>query len=196
MKKILLLGDSIMYGVGRLRGYGAFLREKLEGKASVYLPTENCQDIRYLRAYHEELIPALDGEYDVIHWNNGLWDLLHFGGNPMPHTPLELYTKNLAETADILHGRYPRASVFFATSTPILEHVRKGSSYRLNAEIEAYNAAAVETLRGEVAGFDDLYRFASSFGDRYRSKDGLHYSEEGARLLADAVCAFLLKNAF
>ena len=28
---------------------------------------------------------------DIVYWNNGLWDLLHFCGNPKPHTEIKLY---------------------------------------------------------------------------------------------------------
>lgn len=191
MKKILFLGDSIMYGAKGLRGYGYFVGERLKGQASVYLPTDNCQDSRYLCAFLEELIPASDGDYDIIHWNNGLWDLLHFMGNPRPYVLIEDYARALTAICERLRGLYPRAEIFFATTTVVPERLQKASSYRRNAEIAAYNAAACSVLSGRVDAFDDLYAVSLTIGDEYRAADGLHYSEAGAQLLADAVCRFL-----
>ena len=39
MKKILFIGDSIMYGFKRVPGYGHFVRESLAGTAEVILPS-------------------------------------------------------------------------------------------------------------------------------------------------------------
>ena len=42
MKKVLLLGDSIMYGAKGLHGYGYYVQQALEGTADVLLPNDNC----------------------------------------------------------------------------------------------------------------------------------------------------------
>lgn len=56
-KKIMLLGDSIMYGAKGIHGYGYYVRQKLENMADVFLPTDNCQDSRFTSCYFSDLIP-------------------------------------------------------------------------------------------------------------------------------------------
>lgn len=193
-KKILLFGDSVMFGVGRLRGYGYFLQQRLTDKAEVFLPKENCQGIRESCSLLETLIPDGEDKFDVIHWNNGLWDVLRFAGNPNPHTPINLYKEKIAELFERFKEMYPKADIFFATTTPVPEHLQKAFSYRRNTEIVEYNTVACNVLDGKVKAVDDLYTAALKLGDDYRSDDGLHYSEEGAKYLAEVVCDFLLKQ--
>ena len=193
-KKILLLGESIMYGVGQLRGYGYFLQQKLLNKAEVYLPTDNCQDIRYLYKFANELIPKVEGGFDIIHWNNGLWDVLHFVGNPDPHTPIEIYKQKILDFYEKLNRLFPRADIFWATTTSIPEHMQKTSCYRRNSEIIKYNDVARKALEGKVKAIDDLYIAAQKMDDSYRHTDGLHYSEKGASFLAEVVYDFLFQQ--
>lgn len=80
--KILLLGDSIMYGAKGIHGYGYFVKQKLEYNADVFLPTDNYQDSQFTSCFLSDLIPESGDGFDVIHWNNGLWDVLHFAGIP------------------------------------------------------------------------------------------------------------------
>ena len=142
----------------------------------------------------ETLIPDGEDKFDVIHWNNGLWDVLRFAGNPNPHTPINLYKEKIAELFERFKEMYPKADIFFATTTPVPEHLQKAFSYRRNTEIVEYNTVACNVLDGKVKAVDDLYTAALKLGDDYRSDDGLHYSEEGAKYLAEVVCDFLLKQ--
>ena len=190
MKKILLLGDSIMYGTQGKHGYGFFVKHKLNGKMEVYLPLDNCQDIRYLYTYADELIPDVEGGYDFIHWNNGLWDVLHFMGNPAPYTSPEVYVEYVVKFCSFLRLRYPDAKVFFAQSTAVPENIQKSSSFRRNSEIKEYNALARKALSGKVYAFNDLFSVSSQLGSEYRS-DGVHFTEAGSELLAESVYKFL-----
>ena len=47
MKKIFLIGDSIRFGAPNSPGYGVFVKEKLQDKAIVYAPNENCRFTQY-----------------------------------------------------------------------------------------------------------------------------------------------------
>lgn len=190
-KKILLLGDSIMYGAKGIRGYGYYVWKNLSDRAFVHLPSDNCQDARYLLNYFDDLVEEKNDVYDVIHWNNGLWDVLHFAGNPNPYTPIDVYSKTLEDILALLKQRYPSAKICFATTTPVPEHLQKTSSYRSNSEIVSYNQVALQTLQGKVDFVDDLFSFACTIGDEYRAKDGLHYSEQGAELLSQCVERFV-----
>ncbi|MCI6734265.1 MAG: hypothetical protein MR437_04210, partial [Clostridiales bacterium] len=70
MKKVTLLGDSI-----RQIGYGKTVAEELRKEGiEVFQPEENCRfskyTLRMLFDYKEQIAGS-----DVIHWNNGLWDV-------------------------------------------------------------------------------------------------------------------------
>lgn len=190
-KRILLLGDSILCGAKGIHGYGYYVRKALAGQYDVFLPTDNCQDICYMARFADELIPDVEGAFDLIHWNNGLWDVLHFAGNPNPYTTMATYEEKLTDFSCYLKRCWPEAVICFALTTPVAEHLQNTSSFRKNAEIEAYNAAAVRVLTGRVDTFDDLYGAALQMSDQTRAKDGLHYSEKAACCLAKEVCDFL-----
>ena len=74
MKKIILLGDSTR------QGYDKYVKEQLTGVAEVLFPAENCQFALYLfRHVHEWQKNGNWGtDADLVHWNAGLWDALHF----------------------------------------------------------------------------------------------------------------------
>ena len=67
MMSILLLGDSIMYGAKGIHGYGYYVKQSFSERVEVYLPNDNCQDIRYLHFFSDELIPQIEDEFDIIH---------------------------------------------------------------------------------------------------------------------------------
>ena len=183
-----------MYGVKRLHGYGYYVSQMISDRAKVFLPTDNCQGAKFLASLLKDLIPDVEGGFDIIHWNSGLWDVLHFMGNPRPHTSIDLYSECIDKIYISLTSMYPDADIYFATTTVIPEHLQNTRSYRRNSEIIEYNTAACKVLEGRVKAIDDLYSVSLTLGDEYRSEDGLHYSEEGAMMLAEKVCEFLNMN--
>ncbi|MBQ5808205.1 MAG: hypothetical protein IIW21_00435, partial [Clostridia bacterium] len=84
MKNVFLIGDSIRYGAQPVSpGYGIYVKKMLEGKANVYYPNENCRFAQYtLRALYDwaKRLKKENIQIDVIHWNNGLWDVLRLNG--------------------------------------------------------------------------------------------------------------------
>lgn len=78
MKNILLIGDSICYGAPpNSPGYGVLVQEKLKGIANVYKIDDNCRFVQYTLRYLWDWVRQVDAaNIDVIHWNNGLWDVL------------------------------------------------------------------------------------------------------------------------
>ena len=90
MKKIVLIGDSIRMG------YDKYVKEKLEGQAEVLFPEENCQFAMYVFRYIHEWKANYNwgDDVDLVHWNTGLWDILHLLGDDM-FTPPELYRELL-----------------------------------------------------------------------------------------------------
>ena len=95
MKKVILLGDSI-----RLIGYGARTAELLGPDYTVWQPEDNCRFASYTLRMLFEYKDQLEGA-DVIHWNNGLWDVCDLFGDGA-FTPLEDYIRLLARIAAVL----------------------------------------------------------------------------------------------
>ena len=76
MKNLLLLGDSIRMG------YDSFVQEKLAGRMNVFFAEDNGRFVQYtLRALSDWKGKLSLPEIDVVHWNNGLWDVLHLNAN-------------------------------------------------------------------------------------------------------------------
>ena len=109
MKKVILLGDSI-----RLIGYGARTAELLGPDYTVWQPEDNCRFASYTLRMLFEYKDQLEGA-DVIHWNNGLWDVCDLFGDGA-FTPLEDYIRLLARIAAVLKTYSKK--VIFATTTP------------------------------------------------------------------------------
>ena len=76
MKKVTLLGDSI-----RQIGYGKSVEEALKKEGiEVFQPEENCRFARYTFRMLFDYKDQIAGS-DVIHWNNGLWDVSDLFGD-------------------------------------------------------------------------------------------------------------------
>ena len=126
MKKIFLIGDSIRYGAyactPKSPGYGVFVKEKLQNKAIVYAPNENCRFTQYtLRYLHEWAndVPNKE-EIDLVHWNNGLWDVLRLFGDE-PFTEINYYGETLKRIYRRIRLLFPNAKIIFALSTSVKE---------------------------------------------------------------------------
>ena len=191
MKNIFLIGDSIRCGANeKSPGYGVYVAEKFAGTANVYAPRDNCRFAQYTLRYLHEWARKADAErIDIVHWNNGLWDVIQLLGDE-PFTPVEFYVDTLRRIHRRIGRVFPNAKVVFASSTPVVEELSSPDSTRRNRVIEAYNAAASSLMRELGVPVNDLYAVAKGFGDDLHS-DYVHFGEEGCRLLADAVVRFL-----
>ena len=212
MKNLLLLGDSIRMG------YDSFVQEKLQGRMNVYFPQENCRFAQYtLRAlsnWKEELTLP---EIHVVHWNNGLWDVLHLNSGPAgadgeaegetitpenvsqelrfdkdPLTPPEMYRYMIDRVLTRIRQLFPEAEVVFATTTPVIEE-QAAWAYRSNAEIGEYNRIACEVLSPRGVRINELGEFAAEKCQEFH-RDWVHYNDEGSSLLADEIVQFLEKE--
>ena len=180
--RVLLLGDSIRMG------YQPQVTVTLQdgGEAVVTGPQENCQYSAYTRERLPVWIDEL-GVPDVVHWNNGLHDVGHNPARDPVQFPVEAYVGNLAAILDALQEAGAR--IIWATSTPVhpdRPFRNDGWSWR-NEEIDRYNAAALELIRGEGLPVNDLHALVSSDVDRYLAEDLLHLSADGIRTCAAAV---------
>ncbi|MBE5812126.1 MAG: SGNH/GDSL hydrolase family protein [Clostridiales bacterium] len=197
MRKIFLIGDSIRYGTsgneGYKNGYGYYVKQKLVDKAIVYQPDENCRFLQYtLRYLHEWARKLGIGEnIDVVHWNNGLWDVLRlFDDEPL--TSLEMYKIMLERVYKRIKNLFPNAKIIFALTTPVIEEMMDVDFYRKNIEIEQYNQAAIEVLQPLGVIINDLYRVGMEIKNNY-SLDAVHFNEIGSEILAENVSNIVME---
>ena len=186
MKRIYLMGDSIRFGAVNSPGYGVYVKEKLNGLAEVYYPDDNCRFAQYTLRYLYDWANSIDAEnIDIVHWNNGLWDVLRIHGDE-PLTPIDVYIDFLERIYKKLRILFPKAKIIFALSTPVIEEWGNPNFMRYNKEIREYNRAAQKLMKKLGVQVNDLYSVAENLDGSFRS-DWVHYNEEGSKLLADAV---------
>lgn len=189
MKKVLLIGDSIRMG------YDAYTKDKLAGVAEVVYPSENCQFAEYVLRHLHDWAEALHvgEELDVIHWNAGLWDTLRlFEDDPL--TPIDAYSYFIEKICGRIRRLFPRARIIFATSTPVAEHMWPDpkKSMRYNADIRAYNAAALKAIQPYDVQINDLFALLEKVPDSYHSDQTHFYTPEATKLIGDQVCVSIL----
>ena len=195
MKNILLIGDSIRYGAASnpeyktadSPGYGIYVKEMLKDEANVFSPDDNCRfaqyTLRYLYDWSRELDPE---QIDVVHWNNGLWDVVRLDGEE-PLTPIDVYELMLGRVYDMIKKLFPNAKIIFALSTAVVEEWARPDFMRYNSDIVKYNEAAKRVLEEKGVLINDLYTLSASF-DNSLHADWVHFNEEGSKILAHAVC--------
>ncbi len=187
MKNIFLVGDSIRFGASKSPGYGCIVKEMLDGVANVYAPDVNCQFTVYtLRQMHNWAAKVDAEKIDIVHWNNGLWDVAHWSSEPDNVVPIHLYKYYLERIYNRIKFCFPNAKIIFALTTPVQEDKQGESYFRRNSEIEEYNAAATEVITRLGGEINDLYSVVKQHGSEIYS-DMVHYNDEGCKILAKAV---------
>lgn len=177
---IVLIGDSIRMG------YQSYVVNELAGRAEVWAPEENGGDSRKVLAHLDQWVFAR--QPNLVHVNCGLHDLKRaFGAEPA--VPLAEYERNVRQILQTLQ-RGLNAPVVWATTTPVDEtwhHQNKGFD-RLEADVEAYNAAARAVAENLGVPIDDLFAVVQREGKaRLLTQDGVHFTEQGSQLLGRAV---------
>ncbi|MBQ7343377.1 MAG: hypothetical protein IJW53_01280 [Clostridia bacterium] len=174
MKKVVLIGDSI-----REIGYGNPVAERLSDEFEVWQPNDNCRYAKYtlhgLWDWQEDL-----RNVDIIHWNNGLWDVSDLFGDGA-FTPLDEYLQIMLRIARLFKQR--ASTVIFATTTP----VRPENTLNENEVIKAYNDALVPRLKEMGVVINDLYTPLAEDLYRFICDDTIHLSEDGIAVATDLV---------
>lgn len=186
MKRVLLLGDSIRMG------YQAYVREQLAGEYEVvYDEMDNGRFAAYT-LWHATQMFRRFGSFDLVHWNNGYWDMNTEAPMPGPLHPLEEYLHYLRRIIGLV--RETGAKLIFATTTPILDRDKPG--YRAdtafpigydNAWVAQYNDAAKLLMAQERVPVNDLYSLCMQDPECYKCPDMLHLTEAGYRACAAQV---------
>lgn len=185
MKKVLLLGDSIRMG------YDEIVQDLLKNECEVYFSKDNGRFTAYTLEQAIQMFIS-HGHFDVVHWNNGYWDMDIESPTGEPLIPPEDYMRFLRRIIRTL--RAYDAQVIFATTTPVCEDggatdTQTGANLRFKNEwVQHYNAAAKIVMEEENVPVNDLYHLCLQGQGYYKCPDGLHLTQEGYQKCAEQVC--------
>ncbi len=189
LPRVVLAGDSIRLG------YAPLVARKLEGKAVIISAEQNGGDSSNLLAHLDEWVTR--ERPDIVHFNTGLHDLKLSKKTGKHQVEIPEYANNLRKL--IAKTRETgAASLIFASTTPIddARHATRNADFdRKEADVLAYNRAALGVMADEGVTVDDLHWLVESRGaTSVLLPDGTHYSEGGYQLLADAVADCVLRE--
>lgn len=182
LKNVVLLGDSIRIG------YSSFVRELLIGRAKVYEPPENGRWAAYTlnNLVKHQWLDAFPEKIDVIHWNNGIWDINSRHSEDGPFSSIEYYTDCLQKIIRTL--RKLTSNIIFATTTPPREDNYLSPIYNrclITMEtVMIYNKAALIIMEEQKIEVNDLFSLVFENRNRFISEDNTHLTEEGNRACA------------
>ena len=177
MKKIAFLGDSIRMG------YAARTIELLGDDYEYFQPTDNCRFAAYTKRLVWDYRASLQGS-EVIHWNNGLWDICNLWGDGC-FTPLDEYIREMEGLARRLLPM--TKTLIFATTTP----VDPRNPYDKNERIEAFNAAVVPRLRALGVHINDLHSVIAQDIPAHILEDRIHLTPRGVEAAGNATVAVI-----
>lgn len=174
LPRVLLVGDSIT------RGYESFVREKLKGVAYVdYIATSYAIDSKaYL-----SVIKSVFGynKYTLVHFNNGLHGV---------HISRKSYESRLEKALTI----FGDTKVVLALTTNVYYKGENALEIKWAKRVEERNAAAVEVAEKLGIAVDDLFSVSKTLKAEDLMGDGVHCSDKGSDILADAVAKVIKDN--
>lgn len=194
MKKVLLLGDSIRMG------YDDYVKELLLGKCEVYYDANDNGRFAAYTLWQMNQMFRLHGPFDIVHWNNGYWDMNIEAPMETALYPVDEYSYLLRRI--IKEIRKNGAKVIFATTTPILDAGTAADNTGTGALsisyndtwVREYNEAAKKVMAEENVPVNDLYALCKEDKNYYKCPDMLHLTEEGYRRCAEQAVEMILKE--
>lgn len=182
--KVVLIGDSIR------GGYYPLVAKKLS-EAKVWTPPTNCRHSVWVLDHFKEWVA--DQNPDVVHVNFGIHDA-DVQPDGEHQILLAQYGLSLKRFLIKMEQELPAAKIIWATTTPLYiptpDQPMDRWPERAAAEIDAYNAAALEIVQGQGIPVNDLHDVVIRSGfSRCLKEDGIHMTEFGNEVLADAVLA-------
>ena len=183
MKRVLLLGDSIRMS------YDTKVKELLKDEYEVVYSEDNGRFAAYtlwqLNQYYKN-----EGKFDLVHWNNGYWDMNIEAPMKEAIHPLEEYLAVCGRLIRLM--KQQGSKIVYATTTPIFEDGESldntGTGATINYRNEwvlTYNKAACELMEKENIPVNDLYSLCLKGPKYYKSEDMLHLTEEGYWAIAN-----------
>ena len=179
--KVVLIGDSIR------AGYQPLVAKKCK-KAEVWGPKDNCRHSLWALDHFDVWVAPQ--QPDVIHVNFGIHDtaIQEDGEHQILLPQYRLCLARFINKVKALGD----TKMIWATTTPVYEPEPEKPmpdwSIRKQAEIEGYNAAALEIVQSEGLPVNDLHEVVvrNDFA-RCLSEDGCHMTDFGNEVLSDAV---------
>jgi hypothetical protein len=193
MKKVLLLGDSIRMG------YDEYVKEILGNKCEVYYEDNDNGRFAAYTLWQANQFFKNYGKFDVVHWNNGYWDMnIEYPMVEAMH-PIDEYIHFLKRI--ITEIRRNGAEIIFATTTPVLEAGtamdNTGTGIKINYSndwVAQYNTAAKKLMQDENITVNDLYTLMFNGKNFYKCEDKLHLTEEGYKLCAEQAARLIAQK--
>lgn len=184
LPRVLLIGDSISVG------YTTRTQDALRGKANVWRVPRNAGSTA-IGLEHIDQWLAWRAEWDVIHFNFGLHDLVRDAGGSVDlsgpnRIPAEEYAANLERIVERLQAT--GAELVFATTTPVPE----GAAGRVAGDELRYNEAAEAVMRRHGIHINDLHGYIEPHLDIAQRPANVHFNAEGNDLFAARVSAEIL----
>ena len=188
----LLIGDSIS------AAYESVVRELLEPDGVDVTWQVGGSSAQVLAGLAEWVAPGQSP--DVIHFNCGLHDSRYFKVAGTYQQPLANYTALLRGAVDWLKANTD-AQLVWATTTPVITDrlvaywaAREASGQlkveyvRYTDDIASYNKAARQIMDAAGVPINDLHAVVQRASPQELiADDGVHMTEQGTRLLAEAV---------
>lgn len=192
LPNVLIIGDSISIG------YTPFVKKALEGKANVIHNKGNAQHTGTGLIKLDEWLG--ETEWDVIHFNWGLWDLCYrseqsevYGNRDkvngtVTFTPEE-YGENLEKL--VMRLEETKATLIFAT----ISYVPKGEAGRFFGDDKRYNKVAVRIMKKHNIKINKLNAVSRRIHKNHKKAEGdVHFTSEGYELLAKQVTKKIMEN--
>ena len=177
MKKIAFLGDSIRMN------YAPRTQELLGDGYAYVSPTDNCRFAKYTSRLIWDMRRELAG-CEVIHYNNGLWDICNLWGDG----PFSAPDEYIRAVLDNVRRLLPMTkTLIFATTTP----VHPENPYDSNELIAATNAAIIPWLTRMGVVINDLHSVIAADIPTYICPDKIHLSPAGIEAAATHNAAFI-----
>lgn len=193
MKKVILLGDSIK------AWYSKRVRELLQDKCEVIFAEGDNGRFTFYSLLQLNLLLKQHGRVDLVHFNNGYWDMGSLAFIDRAIFTTEEYKYGLKRIIEL--SRAAGADLIFATTTPLpasgeaKDNTGTGASLVLEQDrVRVYNEAALELMKEENITVNDLYAVCKQDKNFYKCEDNLHHTPEGNEILAQHVAAAILKK--
>lgn len=174
--RVLTIGDSIQIY------YFPYAKE-LVGDRLQLISAGHTEGTRYGLANLQKRLEANGGHWDVIHFNWGLHDV-----KDHRVVPIEEYEENLRGLVGQLKAT--NARLIWATTTPVGMQSGGNAGDRQDTDVQQYNAVALAIMKENQIPVDDLYAVAMK--EKLQQKDGVHFTDEGSKVLARSVAESIL----
>lgn len=187
--KVLLLGDSIRMG------YEEYVKQGLGSNFETIYPEDNGRDVS-TTLWQANQVFKNNEFFDVIHWNNGYWDMNIESPMTEAFHPVDEYQHFLVRMVKFF-SQHTRKLVF-ANSLPVmdtgLDDTKTGLIITYDNEcITKYNKAAEKVMKEFNIPINDLYQFVLKDHNYYKNVDKLHLTDEGNRAVAKEVIKAILE---